>query len=827
MNDGNAYGVPDGLVDRGRFPADPWRLVESRFSGEDLGVTETLFAVANGYLGMRGNVEEGRDSHTHGTFINGFHETWPIHHAEEAYGFAQVGQTIVNVPDSKVIRLYVDDEPLLLPVADLSSYERALDMRDGVLRRELLWRTPSGKRVHIRSERMVSFVERHLAVMTFEITMLDAAAPVAISSQVLNRQDGQDEYHVRSAAMGEGFDPRKANQFSQRVLQPQTQWGDDERLVLSYQCTESGMTVAVAADHHLTTEDEAELRVQVDEDLAKHVFRINARPGHTIRLTKTVAYHTSRGVPARELVDRCRRTLDRVRDEGVAAQIAKQRTWLDEFWARSDVEVPGQPEIQQAVRWNIFQLAQATARAEGNGVPAKGLTGSGYSGHYFWDTEIYVLPFLTYTSPRYARNALRFRYQMLDAARRRAGELSQDGALFPWRTINGLEASAYYAAGTAQYHIDADISYALVQYVRATGDLDFLRREGIDILVETARMWADLGFWRANGDDKFHIHGVTGPDEYTTVVNDNLFTNVMARFNLRAASFVLERMKDTAPEQLADAVQRLGITPAERVEWSRAAENMFIPYADHLGIHPQDSHFLEREIWDLAATPADKWPLLLHYHPLVIYRYQVLKQADVVLALFLQGDEFTAEQKLADFEYYDPLTTGDSTLSGVVQSIVAAEVGYHELALEYFTSSLFVDLANLHSNASDGVHVASAGGAWSALAFGFGGMRDYNGVVGFDPRLPRTWEALTFRVTLQGSRLRVTVTADDIELVCETGERVEVMVRGQAVAVKPGDPARVALDGQGALRPGRPSLRALSGNRREDGTLITATVPHS
>ncbi len=818
---------PFAAIDRRRFPVDPWRLVESSYDGSDLGVTESLFTVANGYLGMRGNVEEGRDSYSHGTYINGFHETWPIRHAEDAFGFAQVGQTIVNVPDAKVIRLYIDDEPLLLSVADLAGYERMLDLRDGVLRRELVWRTPSGKRVHIRSERMVSFSERHLAVMTFEVTLLDDAAPVVISSQILNRQDGQDEYHVRAAAMGEGFDPRKATEFTGRVLMPQTQWGDDERLVLSYRCASSGMTLAVAADQHLSTVDPADVRFQVDPDLAKHVYRIKAQPGNTIRLTKTVAYHTSRGVPARELVDRCRRTLDRVRDEGTEAPFDQQRAWLDDFWARSDVEIGGRPEIQQAVRWNLFQLAQATARAEANGVPAKGLTGSGYSGHYFWDTEIYALPFLTYTSPRYARNALRFRYQMLDAARRRAGELSQEGALFPWRTINGEEASAYYAAGTAQYHIDADISYALAQYIRATGDIDFLIREGVDILVETARMWADLGFWRANGDDNFHIHGVTGPDEYTTVVNDNLFTNVMARFNLRAAALVVERMKDMAPEALEKVIARLGLKDSEVTEWSRAAEHMFIPYIEHLGIHPQDSHFLEREIWDLAATPADKRPLLLHYHPLVIYRYQVLKQADVVLALFLQGDEFTDEQKLADFEYYDPLTTGDSTLSGVVQSIIAAEVGYHELALDYFTSSLLVDLANLHRNAADGVHVASAGGTWSSLAFGFGGMRDHNGVITLDPRLPEDWESLTFRVTLRGSRLRVNITRDAVEMSCEAGDGAEISVRGHLSAVKPDAPVVVQLHGQGPRIPGRPSLRALSGNRREDGTLITATVPHT
>nr|WP_194720239.1 glycoside hydrolase family 65 protein [Cellulosimicrobium arenosum] len=810
-----------------RFPAEPWRLVESRFSDEDLGVTETLFAVANGYLGMRGNVEEGRESHTHGTFVNGFHETWPIHHAEEAYGFARVGQTIVNVPDAKVIRLYVDDEPLLLPVADLDEYERALDMRDGVLRRELLWQTPSGKRVRVRSERMVSFVERHLAIMTFEVTLLDEGAPVAISSQILNRQDGEDEYHVRAASLGEGFDPRKTTEFAGRVLDPQTHWGDDERLVLTYRAVNSGMTLAVAADDLLETENEWGVRTQVDDDLAKHVFRVDAQPGKPIRLTKVVTYHTSRGVPCRELVDRCRRTLDRVRENGTVVERERQRAWLDDFWARSDVEVVGRPEIQQAVRWNIFQLAQATARAEGSGVPAKGLTGSGYSGHYFWDMEIYVLPFLTYTNPRYARNALRFRYQMLDAARRRAHDLSAQGALFPWRTINGEEASAYYAAGTAQFHIDADIAFALVQYARATGDVDFMRTEGVDVLVETARMWEDLGFWRANGNDSFHIHGVTGPDEYTTVVDDNLFTNVMARFNLRAAVFVVESMREDFPADYDRMVERLNLRSTEVQEWTRAADHMWIPYAEHIGIHPQDSHFLEHEIWDLANTPSTKRPLLLHYHPLVIYRYQVIKQADVVLALFLQGQHFTAEEKLADFEYYDPLTTGDSTLSAVVQSIVASEVGYQELALDYFESSLYVDLANLHDNASDGVHVASAGGTWTALVAGFGGMRDHDGHLVFDPRLPLGWDALTFRLTWHGTRLRVTVRRDELELAVEEGDGTQVSVRGEHVSVRPGEPTLVPLDGQGPVRSGRPGLRALSGNRREDGTLILATVPKS
>lgn len=824
-------------LDRTRFPVDEWRLTETRFDSRDLGVTETLFSVGNGYLGLRGNYEESRDFASNGTFVNGFHETWSIKHAEEAFGFARVGQTIVNAPDAKILRLYVDDEPLQLSTADLEEYERSLDMRTGVLTRSLIWRTPSGKRVKVVSTRMVSFTQRHLAVLTFEVTLLDAPAPLTISSQLLNRQDSDSEYELLSALVDTGMDPRKAAQFSHRVLVPvvHADHEDSHRLALGFRCAESGMTIAVTADHHVETENDYSVRRESSEDLAKASIRVQAEPGVPVRLTKLVSYHTARAVPPRELLDRCDRTLDRVTEEGVAGHVAEQAAYLADFWARADVEIPGQPEVQQAVRWNLFSIMQAAARADGAGIPAKGVTGSGYGGHYFWDTEIYVMPFLTYTSPWAARNALRFRHSLLNDARRRARELTQKGALFPWRTINGEEASAYYAAGTAQYHIDADVAYALSQYVGATGDLDFLHRQAVDIFVETARLWADLGFWREENGGAFHIHGVTGPDEYTTVVNDNLFTNVMARFNLRRAARAVRELAEADPEAYDAMVRRTGLLDLEVEEWERASEAMAIPFDEHLGIHPQDSHFLEREMWDLGRTPLEKRPLLLHYHPLVIYRFQVLKQADVVLALYLQGEEFTTEQKKADFDYYDPITTGDSTLSGVVQSIIAAEVGYHDLALRYFLGSLYVDLADRHANAADGVHVASTGGVWSALVGGFGGFRDLGTVADgeqwcLDPRLPDAWESLTYRLTLRGVRVKVQVERDQLCLEIEDCTRAEdpaaevsFDVRGERVVVRPGDPTLVPLEHQGPRLTGEPANPA--GTRRADGTLIAATVP--
>ncbi len=395
---------------------------------------------------------------------------------------------------------------------------------------------------------------------------------------------------------------------------------------------------------------------------------------------------------------------------------------------------------------------------------------------------------------------MRFRIGILDAARARAHALSQRGALFPWRTINGQEASAYYAAGTAQYHIDADIAYAMCKYADVCADENFLLTEALPVLVETARLWVDLGFFRGP-ERSFHIHSVTGPDEYSAVVNNNLYTNLMARMNLMRAAQAVLTLAEVDPGKYADLAAELGVTECEVTSWQEAATAMYIPYHEWFGVHPQDEDFLKREVWDLAGTPIEKLPLLLHYHPLVIYRFQVLKQADAILALFLAGESFTPEEKRADYEYYEPITTGDSTLSAVVQAIIAAEVGYQDRALESFMEGAFVDLADLHHNTGEGVHIASAGGVWNALVYGFAGLRDHNGDITFDPRLPEGWEALRFAFKLRGSRVRAELTANQLILTLEVGPGGKVSVRGQEIEVTGHEPVRIPLFGQGLRLP--------------------------
>jgi alpha,alpha-trehalose phosphorylase len=457
---------------------------------------------------------------------------------------------------------------------------------------------------------------------------------------------------------------------------------------------------------------------------------------------------------------------------------------MDAFWQRSDVQIRdvkqdlvkrSTVELQQAIRFNLFHILQASARAENLGVPAKGLTGQAYEGHYFWDAEIYLLPFLTYTSPQIARNLLMVRYRMLPQARARARELGHKGAMFPWRTINGNEASAYYAAGTAQYHINADIMYALRKYVLATGDESFLRDCGAEMLVETARLWLSLGFHSDRKDGKFCINGVTGPDEYNTVVNNNAYTNLMARENLRYAAQTVEWLHRTQAEAFNALVQKTALEPAEVEAWSHAAESIYVPYDEKLAIIPQDDQFLDREPWDFRNAPSDHYPLLLFYHPLDIYRKQVIKQADVVLAMFLLGGAFSLEEKRRNFRFYDPLTTGDSSLSSCVEAVVAAQIGDTEKAIRYGLAALLMDLADVGGNVKDGCHIASMGGTWMMLTYGLAGMRDSDGILSFWPRrAPEGNALLRFPLTYRGQTLEVEVSTGMVEYRLRDGEGIVI-----------------------------------------------------
>lgn len=723
---------------------DPWRLIDATTDAPSK-ASESVFAVGNGFVGVRGRRDE--DSAAPTCFVNGFYESWAIRYPETAYGLAREGQAMQAAPDPTRVHLVVDGQRL--GDGPAVAQQRVLDMAAGTLTRQTTWQTPAGL-VRVDARRLASFTRRGLVASQFDVTPVGHAAHIELGHGLAVPSCGPN---------AAPHDPRGGTVLDGGTMSAAASVDGDDRLKMNVRTKSAGVGLTVVVRHCLSGQPDggsSSPDVDLRDNQATATWRVDVPADQTVRLTVMAWFAMDADVGPLD-IEWC--------------QLAgEQKQWLDDFWARADVVVDD-PELQQAIHWSLFQAIQASARADGQGIGAKGVTGPGYDGHYFWDMEMYVLPFLTYTHPAAARAALTFRLATLPRAIERAQELHLAGALYPWRTINGHEASAYYEAGTAQYHIDADIAHALTHYVAATGDDELMTAGGVDVLIETARMWADRGFWADDG--RYHIHYVTGPDEYSALVDDNVYTNLMARGNLRWAADAVERWTGNASVD-------------EVAKWRRIADGMFVPYDEARGLHPQDAHFLEREHWDLSSIPAGNFPLLLHYHPLTIYRHQVLKQADVVLAQTLCPEEFTAAQRRANFDYYDRLTTGDSTLSAVPQAIAAADVGYLDLAERYLRRAAFVDLTDSHRNSDAGVHLAVAAGVWSVLVAGFGGMRDIDGKLSLWPRLPKGWTQLQFSLMWQGNHLRVEATTDRVRLTVDGPSAVELTVWGQATEVAPG-----------------------------------------
>jgi alpha,alpha-trehalose phosphorylase len=456
--------------------------------------------------------------------------------------------------------------------------------------------------------------------------------------------------------------------------------------------------------------------------------------------------------------------------------LADQRAYLDAFWERAMVEVDGDPEVEQAARFALFQVLQASARAEQRAIPAKGLTGPGYDGHAFWDSEVFVLPILVYTMPRVAAEVLRWRHGTLPIARQRARALGLDGASFPWRTIAGAECSGYWPAGTAAFHVNAGIADAVIRYVDATQDIDFEREVGLPLLVETARLWRSLG--HHDRDGRFRIAGVTGPDEYSALADNNVYTNLMAQQNLQAAAEAVRRHVTEA--------RALRVTDEEAAAWRDAAVDMYIPYDQELGVHPQASGFIAHEMWDFASTRPDQYPLFLQFPYFDLYRKQVVKQADLVLAMHLRGDAFTPEQKARNFEYYEAVTVRDSSLSASTQGVIAAEVGHLGLAYDYLRETALVDLHDLRDNTRDGLHLAALAGVWNVLVAGFGGFRVRDGDVTFAPRIPDKLARLAFNLMYRGRHLEVAITKEHATYNLRSGEALELAHHGERFTVPEG-----------------------------------------
>jgi len=740
---------------------------------ERLSRQETLFHNANGYLGVRGTLEEGTRFKTmRGMYINGFYDIVPMKQAEKLYGLTEDKEAMLNVADTQTILIRANGELFSLFSGTVEEIERSLDMDAGVTERRITWRSPSGIRLKIVFKRMTSFVMPHLFTQECEITPLSGPCEVTVESW--------QKALVRNYA--DPDDPRLAADDACHLVPDGRELWEDVDILLA-RTLHTGLQVCTAVAHDLSVPHKASWRYDKADHAALWQAQYDAQKDETARLIKyTVMYDSVRsGAPARDALS----DMGKARG-GLTRLYQEQRAYLADFWDRADMEIQGSDEDNIAMLFNMYQLLQSAGRDGKCSVAAKGLSGEGYEGHYFWDTEMYMFPFYLLTAPQIARQLLMYRYALLPFARENAKLLGhKKGALYPWRTIAGRECSGYFPSGTAQYHISGDIAYAVTQYWLAARDEDFMRSCGAEMLLETARLFMDTGNWYQG---RFHINDVTGPDEYTCIVNDNFYTNACARYNLEWAVRAVGMLKDW-PDYAAWA-ERLGVTGQELSDMTAAAGAMCLPYDEETGINPQDDSFLQKPVWDLQATPRDHFPLLMHYHPLHLYRYQVCKQADTVLAYFIFDGVAAEDVMRRSFEYYEKITTHDSSLSTCVFSIVASRLGMAEKAERYFGDSLRADLTDAHHNTRDGIHTANMGGNYMAVVNGFAGLRLGEDSITLDPRLPSGWTGCRFRFCWQGRRLLFEMGREKSALTLLSGSAVRVVISGRRFTLTaPGDRA--------------------------------------
>ncbi|MFJ7826569.1 glycoside hydrolase family 65 protein [Psychrobacillus sp. NPDC096623] len=756
-----------------------WKLTKSEIDNQSLLLDESLLSIGNGYLGIRGNFEEGYKStfgSIRGTYINAFHDETEIQYGEKLHAFPHFQQKILNVIDAQTINIYIDEEQFSLFEGEVLHLERNMHMNAGYVERIVHWKSPKGKEVKIHFKRLISFTTKELFAMEVNIVPLSNIQLVQIVSVV----DGNVSNFV------DKNDPRVASGHAKRLHIVDVR-KDENFSIVKNRTYATQLEVACVTRSRIDL-DEYEYESKVtDNNVEETYFCKGNKPIHFTKYNVyTDTLRHGNGVIEEALFVQQQLTGTSFED-----LLLQQKGYLDKFWSTADVKINGDSSLQEGIRFNLFQLLQSVGKDPVSNIAAKGLSGEGYEGHYFWDTEIYIFPVFVMTNPELAKNLLIQRYSILDSARARAKEMGhKKGALFPWRTITGPESSAFFPAGTAQYHISADIAYSYIQYYLVTQDDAFLMDNMAELLFETARLWIDTGHMK---DGQFKIDSVTGPDEYTCIVNNNYYTNVMAKHNLLWAAKAYYLLKEKDSKVLSELRDRLQLTVLEVSEWIDAGEKMYLPYDEKHKINAQDDSFLQKDRWDLENTPKEKFPLLLNYHPLTLYRYQVCKQADTVLAHFLLEDEQDLETMNNSYNYYEQITTHDSSLSSCIFSVMASKLGDKAKAYEYFRNTARLDLENTHGNTKDGLHMANMGGTWLAIVYGFAGLRVKESGLSLAPSLPDHWESLEFQLQYQNRTINIQMERNTVTYSLVEGESLTISHKGEMIELVSGKLMKMAL----------------------------------
>lgn len=741
------------------FPISETSMIEEDFDINDLGHIESMFALGNGYLGLRGTYDEKDNEigQVSGMYINGVFGRFPLKHLLEFKGFATHDQFTVNLPDWRVFNLYIDGEKACASNKNIISHRRELNFLSGKLCRSFIFETKSGKQCSVESIRVVNMDEVHGAEISYTVTPINFNGNVVIESLVLKNNDMNDLHYTKTL-----FESEENHTYTQ---------------LCSIPSTEQQISISVA--HQIIGSD-----YKCDSDISESGFKYevnaNLMANQKITVNKYAAFAATID-NFEDLTEYTKSLAEKNREKGTDVLFKNQAAFWNAHWENADIKISGNSADQQAVRYSLFQLRQQLSTTNACSIGATGLTGPGYSGKVFWDTEMYLMPYYNFTYPETQKDLLMYRYRILDKARARAMEFDAPGAMYSWASIDGEETSFIYEASTAEYHLNSDIVYAIWRYVDTTEDKEFLYNYGAEIVFETAKFMSWRGTFSKARGGRFCLNAVCGPDEYACGVNNNCYTNFMLRFHLNFALEIVKEMKAFVPEKFDKLCKKIHLSDSDFSLWKKAADNIYYSYNEEYGIYEQDDSFLYEDEVDMTSLPMN-YDIRFLYHPLDLWRLQVSKQADVVLLNFVLGNLFTKEEKERCYDYYEPRCNHGSSLSTAVHSIMAQELGRPE-AYEYFRCSAYMDIGDFKKNTNNGIHIACLGGVWMSVVNGFLGMRHSIDGISFKPNIPTVWKEYNCRVNYKNSLIEINVCKQKVTFALVKGETISFKVYENSVVL--------------------------------------------
>lgn len=755
----NDYGKIDvqALIETGfteyPFEIDQWSIRQRCFGAKFTNLSETCFTLSNGYMGVRGALEENYEQNKPGVCVSGFHEKV----SRDKYWFdePEYFQTTANHYDWRSIKLFIDGVQFSLLEGNVLSHERILDFKKGVLTRKCHWESLEGNQVIIETERFVSFKKLNIAAIRYKVIPVNFSGLVKIVSEV-------NFYQPVSLTKTSVLD----------VLEKQIEKGI---FVSRYSTKKSKLEGGFVCGH--STNLDFKGKNYITEDSFVYEAEFELAQGQELMLDKHICLFTSLDTDKESLLSVAKEHLEHDLQNGFDKLRDEHVEFWQNFWSENDIKIEGSKRDQGAIRFNIFQLKQAHNEKNVYSIPANGLTGDHFMGLIFWDTDVYVQPYYAYTNPEMAKQISNYRYNTLEQARQKAKLMRGKGAKYPWTTIDGHESSCNPTVGPCQYHINGDVVFAIWRYVTTSGDKEFLYEKGAEIIFESARFWADLGHYIEDG--LFFIDFVTGPDEFNYIVNNDFYTNMLAKFNWQFAIDTAKDMQTNASNMYKAISEKIDLQNSELEEWQRLIEKIYLPYNKNKGIWEQDDAFVNRKPVDISNLPENYGQLKKDYTLWDLGRRKIIKQPSVVLIEQMLHYQFDIEQKKRDYDYYQPLTTHGSSLSPAIHSITASELGYKQEAYRFFRNSAFLDVCDFRRNTCNGLHYACIGSVWMTIVNGFAGMRDDGNKLCFNRRLPESWNSLEFGIAYKGCFVNIFMSNDKVKFRLLKGQAFDFEFEGK------------------------------------------------